>query len=53
MSQGVNRCLPLLVCLAATVTLSAAENQPFRKLTDIPYAKVDGHVLLLGPLPAE
>ena len=47
MSQGVNRCLPLLVCLAATVTLSAAENQPFRKLTDIPYAKVDGHILLL------
>ena len=47
MSQGVNRYLPLLACLAATVTLSAAENQPFRKLTDIPYAKVDGHILLL------
>ena len=47
MSQRVNRCLLLLACLAATLTLAAAENQPFRKLTDIPYAKVDGHVLLL------
>ncbi len=47
MSQGVNRCLPLLLCLVATGVLSGAESQPFRKLTDIPYAKVAGHNLLL------
>ena len=47
MSQGVNRRLPLLLCLVATGILSGAENQPFRKLTDIPYAKVAGHNLLL------
>lgn len=47
MSQGVNRCLPLMLCLVATGILGGAENQPFRKLTDIPYAKVAGHNLLL------
>ena len=47
MSQGVNRCLPLMLCPVATGILSGAENQPFRKLTDIPYAKVAGHNLLL------
>ena len=47
MSQGVNRCLPLMLCLVATGILGGAESQPFRKLTDIPYATVAGHDLLL------
>ena len=47
MRQSVNCCLPLLLCLAATATISGAENQPFRKLTDIRYAQVAGHDLLL------
>ena len=47
MRQSVNCCLPLLLCLAATGTISGAENQPFRKLTDIRYAQVAGHDLLL------
>ena len=47
MSQGVNRCLALLLCLVAAGIHSGAESQPFRKLTDILYAKVAGHDLLL------
>jgi acetyl esterase/lipase len=47
MTQPVYRLLSLLLCLVSAGILSRAENEPFRKLTGISYAKVDGHDLLL------
>ena len=47
MTRPVNGLLSLLLCLVSAGFLSGAEKQPFRKLSDISYAKVEGHGLLL------